>query len=269
MKILCPIDFSSASVNAANWIAAFLEFLEDGELHLIHSVNTKKRGSMFLNIEDILFEKAEIDMQQLLSDLETNFKKVNFSSKIYISDPKSLIVALCNKGEYDWVVTGTKGLSSLKDMTIGSVTEYIINNVKIPVLAIPEESAFNKFEKMVLGVDDKILEEGAVLETLKSLCNLFDAELFMVHVKQPGDSTFEYDPAMDIYLDNINYQYRSLDNTTSVSNTISEYCHYIGADLVCMIHRKKNWLERLFALSMTKKELFHINTPFLVLHADH
>ncbi|NNE26183.1 MAG: hypothetical protein HKN09_05020 [Saprospiraceae bacterium] len=99
------------------------------------------------------------------------------------------------------------------------------------------------------------------------MCQRFNAHLYMVHVKTFGDSIFEYDPAMDIYLDGINYSYKALENESTVAVTLSNYCDYLGADALCMIHRQKTWFQRLFAKSITKEELFEINLPLLILNA--
>ncbi len=268
MKVLCPVDFSNASVNAANWIVNFLDFLQDGELHLIHAVNVNKRAEMFLNLNDFFKDKAEEDMLQLKVALKKNSSKISITTQVIIEDPKSYVSALSKRNIYDWIITGTKGLTSLKDITVGSVTEYIINHSDTIIFTIPEHVQFKPFKSIVLGVDDQLLDDGKILNTLKNLSNLFDAKIYMVHVRRNQDSVFEYDPAMDIYLDGVNYEYKALEYENSVAATISEYTEYVNADVLCMIHRKKNWLERLFNRSVVKKELFEINTALMVLHAS-
>ncbi|MBT8230728.1 MAG: universal stress protein [Bacteroidia bacterium] len=268
MKILCPIDFSQASVNAVKWIVQFLDYLGEGEVHLLHTVNAQRRSGLFVPLDEMFMEKANVAVAQLIESMRKISDKVKFSSEVVVADPKRYIVALSKRKIYDWIVTGTKGLTALKNITVGSVTEYIIEHSDNIILAIPEEASFDEFKVMVLGVDDQILDDGQILDPVKNLCNLFDARLYMVHVRRKDDSVFEYDPALDIYLEDVNYEYKALEYENSVAETITEYCEYVKADMLIMIHRKKNWLERLFVRSITKSELFEIKTPLLILHSD-
>ena len=62
MKILCPVDFSQNSLNAAIWASALLKDLDpNGEIKFLHCANIRRRAEMFLKIDHILRQNAESD----------------------------------------------------------------------------------------------------------------------------------------------------------------------------------------------------------------
>ena len=269
MKVLCPTDFSKASVNASKWLAHFLSDYEESKVHLLHCVNIRSRAGMFLKMDKIFIDRAEEDMNQLIEELKSISNNVTFTSSVVVYDPKTYITTYAQNHDFDLIVTGTKGLTALKDMTIGSVTQYIVNNSNISVLAIPDEIDYKKIKSIVIGVDDRLVAGERVTKPLIEICKKTGAKLWMVHVRKKGDSPFEYDPGLDIYFRELNYEYKALEYDESVAETLTEYCDDVDADMLCMIHRQRNWLENLMHRSFTKSELFKIETPLLVLHGGH
>ncbi|MDG2450374.1 MAG: universal stress protein [Saprospiraceae bacterium] len=265
MKVLCPIDFSKTSVNACKWIATYLKQIPESEVHLLHCVNVRSRATIFLKLDDILIQRAEADIINLEKELIKVNKDLEIDSTVVVFDPKSYIPSFAEAHNFDLIVTGTKGLTALKDITVGSVTESVINKAKLPVLTIPNMDRYGKIEKIVLGVDDNPIEDGKALDSLINMCKITDAKLIMVHVRQKGDNYIEYDPGYDLFFKELNYGYKALEKDESVVETLTEYCDNENADVLCMIHKKKNWFKRLVHRSMTKEELFELETPLLVL----
>lgn len=265
MKILCPTDFSRASVNAAEWIVKYLDNAGGGGIVLYHSINIHGRAGMFAVMSELYEEKAADDMKVLVERLSKISDKVKFSTHISTLDPKEAIARFANKGKYNFIVMGTKGLTALKNITVGSVTAYLLNHSKVPVLAIPENKDFIRLKSVVIGVDDQVVQHINIVRPLIKMVQTANAKLHMVHVRQRGDSFWQYDPGLDVYFSDLDYEYKSLEYDDSVAETLTEYADDIDADMLVMIHRKRNWLERLFRRSHTKEELFELETPLLVL----
>lgn len=268
MKVLCPTDFSPTSVNACKWIVSYLDRMGGGTVKLVHCINIQRRAGLYVQMNEVLREKAELDIKKLEKELGELSNKVAFKHSISHDDPKSGALYLTKNGHFDLVVVGTKGLTALKDLTFGSVTQYLINNSPIPVLAIPENIDYFRLKSVVIGVDSQLVADENIVKPLIDLVKFTGAKLDMVHVRQKGDPILEYDPGMDIYFKDLDYRYRSLEMDDSVAETLTEYAEDIDADMLVMIHRKRNWLDRLFKKSHTKEELFEIETPLLILQSQ-
>ena len=265
MKVLCPIDFSSVSVKAAGWISRFLNDVGGGEISFIHCMETQHRSSMFSHMDDVLKENAEADLNRLIKETRKLAPDVEFNYHIVRAEPKEYIVSYARHYHFDWIVTGTKGLTALKDVTVGSVTEYCIMESGKPVLTIPDNIDYKSVKTIVLGIDNKLIEHEEILKPLFSICNVFDAQIKMVHIKQSDNDVLKHDPKYEEFFKDINYEIDSIEKDGTISETLSKYAEACNAELLCMIHHKTNWFQELFRRSITKSELFDIDRPLLIL----
>ena len=265
MKILCPIDFSSVSVKAAGWTTRFLNDVGGGEITFLHCMETQHRSSMFSHMDDVLKENAKQDIETLIAKLKEVGPDVEFSHHIIRAEPKEYIVSYARHKHYDWIVTGTKGLTALKDVTVGSVTEYCIKEAGKPVLTIPDHIEYKKIDTIVMGIDNKLIQHRDILMPVFSICNVFDATIRLVHIKTEDDKKLHHDPLYEEFFRDVNYEIDSIEKNGSISETLSQYAEEYNADILCMVHHKKNWFQELFSRSITKSELFDIDRPLLVL----
>jgi nucleotide-binding universal stress UspA family protein len=265
MNIICPIDFSSASVNAASWARNLLLAGGGGKLQLVHCINIRSRANMFISLDEVFRKQAEKDMVQLIEALSEGAENIEITSHVKARDPKTYIAAYAIEQKADFVVVGTKGMTALKDVTVGSVTETLFKRSSIPVFAIPDGIYYKEISSIVLGVDDEIVKDQSIVQPLIDLVKRFDAKLLLAHVRQRGDSFLEYDPGLDVYFAKINHSYKSLEYDDSIAETLSEYCDSQNAQVLSLIHRKRSWFERIFHWSVAKSELFDFEQPLLVL----
>ena len=265
MRVLCPVDFSEASINAAKWIASLLNNIEGAELQLSHYIYVLRRAGIFLTVTDIFFNRAKEDMEVLEQSIRKECPDLKLETSIFSAHPKEAIVHFAKEEGFDLIVTGSTGLTALKDMTIGSVTEYVMKRTQTPVLVIPEAARFQGLDKIALAVDDEIIERLSSFYVLRDLCIQTNATLNLIHIHEEDESPFEYDPGIDLFFRDLQFDYRRLELEKSIPHTMNTYCHSSNVDLLCMVHHKRNWLEKLFQKSITRAELFKLEIPLLIL----
>lgn len=263
MKILCALDFSRTSLNAAQWINSFLADLGGGEITFLHCLGIQHRAISFNPLEDILKDNAEIDINNLIKELST--EGITYKSHIVKADPKSYIIEYSNHMKADWIVTGTKGLTALKDITVGSLTEHCINHSHLPVIAVPLGVEYKKPEKIVLGIDHKIIENEQILKPIRSITNVIDAKLHLLHINTSKDDVLQFDPTFEVYFSDINYELKLLPKTGPITDILNNYCEENNIDILAMIHHKRNWFQEMFQKSIAKKELFNFKLPLIIL----
>jgi len=208
-------------------------------------------------------DPAEKDMATLLSKLDS--KKSSLSAKIVNASPKTYIPQRAKKIEADFIVIGTTGLTDLKNMTIGSVTEYIVKHTKIPVISIPKNAIFRNFNKIVLGVDDKLLKRPNSLLGIKKFIFKKKVKLFIVQVYKNPDSYLKIDDAVMEHFADKRTEVIPLLFDQSISRSINNFAEEVKAQLVCIIHHKRNWLLDIFHHSILKEELFSQDLPILII----
>jgi nucleotide-binding universal stress UspA family protein len=266
MKILCPIDFSSTSVKACGWAARFLEQLGGGTLQLLHCVNVVSRSTMFIKMDDMFKEQAEADFKELLPKIRKLAPSIEVAAKIVIRDPKTFIPDYAGHYNFDLIVNGTKGLTALKDMTVGSVTAYLMDRSPVPLLTIPEEVEFRPVQKIVLGVDSKVAEVAAFQDVI-GLARKAKAELIFVNTSEEVSTPAETETFI-LEIEGIKSKGFVIPQGSSIPQALAKFSIDQEADILVMIHRKRQWFQRLFNTSVTKEGLFEIKTPTLILPMD-
>ena len=266
MKVLCPVDFSDTSINAARWIVKYLNTQGAHHITFLHCVNIVSRSSMFLKIDDLLIDRAKQDMQELINDLsKIANENLTLDTSILVVDPKSYIPQLINKDDYRLVVMGTQGLSALKDITVGSVTEYLINKVDSPILAIPDEVEMDGIKNVVLGIDPELEISKDAVEKIVDLCLRSKSQLHLVHVKEDGEVSLEFNlPQWLGNYENLDWKFVEVPLDKSIMHSINNYCENVDADILSLIHRRRNWWRRIFQKSLSKSELFDLRIPLYV-----
>src|SRR5699024_1074482 len=63
-------------------------------------------------------------------------KNVNYDVKILHGEPGPTIVGHANKNEFDLVVIGSRGLNTLQEMVLGSVSHKVMKRVNCPALIV-------------------------------------------------------------------------------------------------------------------------------------
>jgi len=156
-KILVPIDFSDYSVNACRYAIGLAEKL-NAEIKLMHVYYNPVVNSMPLtdtyyyqvNMDEIIREieiRAKNSMEKFYDDLKEKIEKEGIQGiKIDYALMRGIaseeIIEESKKYNPEVIIIGTRGQGERENDLIGSVTAKIIEESKVPVLVIPEDSIY-------------------------------------------------------------------------------------------------------------------------------
>jgi nucleotide-binding universal stress UspA family protein len=269
MKILCPVDFSETSVHALDYGLELFKNTPDLEVSLIHCFNLASRSGMFLKMDDLLREKAEEDIATLKEKMGEKYPQVQFTHDIYKGDPKYIVPAYERKRDFDFIIIGTTGMSELKDIMIGSLTETLFEKCITPIIAVPKDIDVAVPTNILVALDDNDIENDQLFKPLRFILDQTHAKLHLCHVKDGDEEkSLEYDPTVDVQLHGLEYDYNLLDLEGTLADTIGNHARAINAELITFIHHHRTWWQRLFSQSQTKEELYHLSSPLLILNGD-
>ena len=98
-----------------------------------HSVDSIRYGDVFSGHQDEIVRKT---FQTLREKCEEN--DVKFSTEIRTGDVKTTIEKMANDDHMniDMVIIGSRGRGSVKGALLGSVSKYVLDKSKIPVLIV-------------------------------------------------------------------------------------------------------------------------------------
>lgn len=146
-KILCPIDFSDLSSLALKYAAAAAVEFNAG-LRIFHAkfFDTPKYFSRHED-EQLIQEikKGGATVEKALRDhtekiLGTLSRKIPLDYGAVDRHPVEAILEAVETEFFDLIVMGTHGYSGLKRLFLGSVTENVIRNARVPVFTIRQKS---------------------------------------------------------------------------------------------------------------------------------
>ena len=135
MKILVAVDGSDHSIHAAEWAGKLAASL-GAELTLLNVFETTPQETMALAhmdkeaINEKLNKHAQPSFDSALAKIPDG---VSVTSTVKLGHPADEILELVKYEGFDHVVMGSRGISALEELFMGSVSEKVIRRAPCPV----------------------------------------------------------------------------------------------------------------------------------------
>ncbi len=287
-KIIVPTDFSAQAQYALD-LAIEIAGKTGAEIVLIHVIEFAKKKSIFLGssslntmgtvstgdqADDIyfieLFRRRKAQMSEILSD--PDYQNIVISDRILLGTPYHAIEEEITESEADLIIMGTTGVNDWEESLIGSTAEKVVRHASCPVLTLRKKVKFEDIEKIVLASDFKELKP-AYIHILKSIQDLFKAELNLVYVNTPGN--FKNEREIIINLNKFAQENELDDSKVNVYSHQHEeegivwYTEDFKMDLVMMATHGRSGLSRLFEHSIAEDVVNFSKKPVLTFNLQH
>ena len=172
------------------------------------------------------------------------------------------------------IIIGTRGQGERENDLIGSVTAKIIEDARIPVLVIPEDSIYQGIATInIMYATDFDESDYNALKKLMNIVAPFDIRLYCVHIGTPDSNVWDK-VKMDNLKAKLKEQYGDYEVECSIIEEddflkgVQEFVREKNIDIISMVTHKRNIISKLFNPSKARKVLFHTNIPFMVFHSD-
>jgi len=135
-KILLAIDGSEHSKRATEEAMKIASLSEESTIKLVYVVDFSKSKDEVLHAHNK--EELELSRKKKLLSFEEllNANNIDFSFELLHGDPGPAIVEHANKKKFDMVVIGSRGLNTLQEMVLGSVSHKVVKRANCPVLIV-------------------------------------------------------------------------------------------------------------------------------------
>ncbi len=273
--IFVPLDFSENSLQALRH-AIELAKKSESQIVVFHSYQPPQMGGGNFTgrkkLTDIGKQEAEDNMYKVVMRLKETEPNLDFEHLVVDGDPMQRILFYAEKYESDLIVMGTKGASGLNEVFLGSVAGKIINNASCPVVIVPEESQKGAYQKIVYATS-LIADDKGVLNYLKVLATSFEAKLECIHIEKNEETNARFETFGKNYAeqgtDNNYVDFKIIVNkeNQNVENSLLEYLEENPCSLLVMLRRERDFVQRLFGHSVTKKMAYHSESPLLIMKA--
>ncbi len=271
-NILCPIDFSSISLNA-------LEFaMNIGKKHhstiTLLNVFTPKDFNEILETDtvqdkyDELLQLAEDKLQAISEELK---KKKGLSECVYKLKSCKFIDGLkqcVDEEKTDLIVVGTKGHTNTKAKYVGSNASKIIEYIRKPVLCVPEGHHYHGIKRIVYATDYQE-EDKVAIQWLIAMADVLKAHVEILHVSHHDNQIDKvvYNEYKEEMKNFIQYENISFDRLVfrNVSEGIDNYMKSSSGDLLVLLDKKKSFLQSIIGQGLIKNIHHFSEYPLLVI----
>jgi nucleotide-binding universal stress UspA family protein len=288
-RILVPVDFSLHSENAARYALHVAGKLKS-DIKLVNAYldpmgipqNYLESYSYQVNIDSVIREIEEetnIGLEAMADRLkqylkDQNIKGVHVSFDLFKGNAVDVILNEIHEFKPGMVIMGTRGNELEGLRTYSSVTGHLIQKSKIPVLAVPMDFDSGNFKvpKRVLYATNFDDTDFTALRRLVAFVKPFNAKIYCVHAAVKEANTLN-----EIQLRKIRkYLYDSMDDykiecglleTMDIQEGIEDFIEEQNIDVLAVTTHKRNFIDRIFKRSLTRKFLFHSHIPLLVFQA--
>ncbi len=138
-KVLVPLDDSQLSTQTVQRMIAHRECFRTSLtlLHVLDFSRISYRGFAQKTFEEIE-EQARAEARQFISGQLEVFAKAGIQAEVLVKEGAALetICALADSGAYDLLVIGKKPESDLRNFLFGQVANFVIRQVKCPVMIV-------------------------------------------------------------------------------------------------------------------------------------
>lgn len=258
-NILVPIDFSKSSEYASK-VASKIAKKTGATIYLIHLIELPKgvidiaSSSKFSIPESMLYLRKIREKILLFRDQFFN-KSIKVEYFIKLNNPLDGIIKYADKIDADIIIMGSKGLSELEEITIGSNTEKVVRTSKRPVIVVKKD--FEKFKLKNLVFASNFKEENKVVfDKFVHFANTFNSKIHLLKVNTPANFQVTSETKQEIqnFISDFNLEKHKINvyNDVSVEKGILNFSKEINADLIALSTHGRSGLAHLFTGSVTK-----------------
>jgi nucleotide-binding universal stress UspA family protein len=265
-NILIPTDFSENSLNAIQYATSFFKNCKC-TFYLLH-VNEINHLQPF---DRSNVTESRNQLQSLIHKIEkvSENESHNFFGITASGNIVDAIRTEMERKHIDLIVMGTKGITGIKKVAVGSNTTDVITKVKCNTLVIPEGAKFSGISNVALPTDYNIFYGAKILETISDILEMFEAKIHIIHLAKKkevivGDEVQNKELLQDYFMED-NHRFMSLTNR-NLDKAIQECVEKHEIKLIAMIAKNIHFFQQIFFSSNTSNTRYQKEIPFLVLH---
>lgn len=282
--ILIPVDGSESAKSAATFGRALAKHY-DARIEVLHVV--EEHSPLLGEIGD---QDSHEQGREILTEIENHLSEANLTVDTHLVDgqPHTAITDYIDETNSDLVVMGRHGRSGLRERLLGTVTDRVLRQVTVPVLAVSdgntESSTDVGCDQILMTTDGSETAERAApygtdiaqhvdatlhllnVIDVESEAGIFDAggvsEEFIEQQKAEGREATE---RLTQHIDDDGIMIQSSVVEGRSHEAIDEYVTENGIDLIVMASTGKSNLAGQSLGSVTDRVLRIVDVPVLVI----
>lgn len=261
MNFLIPIDFSSNSIQAANF--AF-EHYPNASFHILHIVNVRQAGAtLVIDINEEIKKANEKKMAKLELEINNTYPNHDLKFKVEIGLFSETIIEEIETTKADIIVLGTKGASGIDEILLGSNAYLAIKNSTIPLIIIPENYGLKAPTKVLIASDFEGNLSDKSVKPIIDFKEKFKAEIHVLHVADSEESD-SVKLKINHLIDDMVDRFHIVEDD-NIEDAISLYMTENDFDFLVLAPKYRGIIRNLFHQSVTKKISAKAKSPLFII----
>ena len=273
MKILLTTDFTPSSDNAIDYALQLFKKEKEVSYVLLHAYksmvpySTTPPAITVMN-NDELKDSMKNKFEEVKEMLPNN---IDVASEFISGTLSKAVQEVLDKHEIDLIVMGSREKSVIERMALGSNVLDVASKINCPILVVPKEAKYHELDKIVFASDLEPLNVNYdSLTMLKELAGKSESKLDVLHVFKDEDEKAKElekdmeDTALHRYLWDVDHEHSAVVNS-SATDGITEYVGEQKPDLLTLVPRDRNVIEKIFHNTTTENMLHHTQVPMLLM----
>ena len=267
-KILIPCDFSDQAVSAFR-LALDMAHSSHAEIHLLNVIELPVTHDDLVtaihSFDETLLRELRERAETKFEELRKEYAKAQVVIKTNV-EVGAVIPSIINYVEAEnatVVVMGTKGVTGLQEVLIGSTAEKIVRYAPCPVIVVKKYSRLDDLKHIVFP---NSMEEGQedLIMHVKALQHVLKATLHVVWIETSSttDPTVVKNELAD-FAERFMLQNYTLNvfPAKSKESGVIDFTHKIDASMIAMGTHARKGLTHLLKGSVTEDVVNHVDCP--------
>ncbi len=272
-KILVPVDFSEVSVNAVEYAIQMAGQMPKAEVVLFHAVSPGGIGADGSPIE-LNDESNKSEAQIMLESMQVQlFEKAPVPTDFILLKGEfhhELQAALLRE-KFDFVVMGISGGTTFEERFGSSNVLKVIDKNQVPIIIVSETMHYRPLKKLALTVELENVDSTIPATKITELVSLLGLQLHVLYANanenlQLTDAQHKEWNKLQNMFASFNPAFHNLHMHHFV-DAINTFVYQNDIDMLVVIPRKHNYLDKIISGSHTKQLAFHSVAPVLAVHA--
>ncbi|WP_299668124.1 universal stress protein [uncultured Polaribacter sp.] len=269
--IVYPTDFSDCAKNTMPYVIALAKALKS-KIRIVHAIeigslaSAEKNPTILLDTIRLLEEEAKNKLVKLKERIEA----FNLECAYDIVRGQTLFLKEYMENlDPLMVIMGTIGNHGIENKIFGSLAAQTIRNTKSIVLTVPKEAKFDNLSEIVFATDFHI-KDTTCIRFIKEIIQYYGAGLHIIHIsryfedlEQEREKLLQLETEVAKMISSENFRFELL-YAKDIEDELAALLENSKPDMLVLITRNRNFIERIFEKSLSKKMVNHTHTPVLV-----
>ena len=258
-NILVPVGSTENGINNLKYAVNFAS-MSGAKVYLINIYKEFSKVGALTKINQLILHENEKQLEEVISAVNTI--GVEVISKPIKGNPFDGIKRISKQFDIDLIIVSPQSVDISDETYLGNVTGKLVKQTEIPLLIVPKDYLFRKFDSILVAFKNGHFEKENVLSPLHDMIALFKSKIHLLQVITP--ETTEENKIIDQELLEIKSTLTTTKNGTTFQGVLEHFQSH-NPDMLCVIRRKRGFFKKLWEKNLVLKRDFHTSKPLLIL----